>query len=145
MAAAILAVPIFILQIRKEPELLQISCPAGQLPVAFNMNPGAYADILPDSGPCGNLPTLCLAGFEANGVDKNTDDFFRTLVLLARESKTGIRVAAIVNLVSNQYGFAVIPLELTTSGSGTGLLQGCAEKVETEFQRIFLLRTWAVP
>ncbi len=139
MAAAILIAPVVILQLRKAPEIQQVSCPSGQLPVAFQIHPGSFADILPDSEQCRGLPTLCLSDFEANGVDKRTDDFFRKLVSLAVGSLAGIRIAATVNLVSDQYGFVVIPLEWIHSGVGTGLLQGCAEELETEFQRIFFI------
>ena len=137
---ALLAGPILILNTSKKEASKLIECRNGLTAIQTEYTNGSFIDILPDEDEnCGKSPKLCISVFERNGRDKKTDDFYNLLVELAEDSSRGIRFWAGVNWFSGQHAFMVLPLDTVDEIQSNQRFNGCAEALETEFQRVRII------
>jgi hypothetical protein len=142
MISLILIAPIGVFFTRHLPAFNLPVCKNDQIPFATQTNKGMYIDIIPeDNDTCGFFPIYCLADFEHNGLDKDTDDFFQKLVELTRNSKNGIRLFAAVDLISKKYNFTIIPINDDLKNDFGYLYSGCAKEIKTQYQTIHYVET----
>ena len=114
-----------------------ITCRGELMPVTLDYANGAYVDLLHDEdNNCGASPELCLSRFADNGTQKSNDEFFNKLVELGGDSTQGLRVWAGIEWQSGQYYFMVLPLELADETIPGQSFNGCAQLIQTQFQRI---------
>ena len=112
-------------------------CQGELMPVTLDYTNGTYVDLLPDEeDDCGASPELCLGRFASNGTQKSNDEFFNKLVELGEDSPQGLRVWAGVEWQSGQYFFMALPRELADEAIPGQHFNGCAQYIETQFQRI---------
>ncbi|MDK2980473.1 MAG: hypothetical protein PWQ55_820 [Chloroflexota bacterium] len=122
-----------------------VSCAADQMAFTTTFEKGSYVDILPDEADCGAVPSLCRARFSANGMDRVNDDFYRLLDGMAAQSANGLRLWAGIEQNSQSYYFWIMPLELTENVAGGQPFSGCAQPMESEFQRYLLVDSVSLP
>lgn len=141
-AIVIVIGPILILNLSEGQEVKQESCSEDRIVYTARYDQGAYVDILPDdSTACGMSPSLCLSDFEKKGMDKTTDDYFNALVDLGRNSESGIRLWAGVDWNSGQYYYFILPLDLAPGTASGRSFSGCAQGLETQYQRILMIES----
>ena len=142
MMLIILVAPLLILIIRPSLKIQSPQSPADQIPFSFYLNNGSYVDITPKAtAQCGRVPQLCLEDFERNGSDKLNDDFFGKLVEWAGSTPGGIRLAAVNNLLTSGYFFAVGPKNLFSATNSDPLISGCAQNLHTQYQNVLWVKT----
>lgn len=141
LALVMLAGPPAVLQLNRPVQTLPVACGLNEMVVNAQYTHGSFVDILPEGSPdCGRSPRLCLSVFEKGGMEKSVDDFFVKLTELAVSEPGGLRLWAGIEYASQGYYFLAMPIDMT-EGTQAGLrFSGCAEKIETRFQRILLLR-----
>jgi hypothetical protein len=118
------------------------NCSGDQIPFVARFQPGSYVDILPDdSAVCGISPKVCLTQFSGSGMDRENDDFYNNLVQISENSPSGIRLWAGMDYGSRQYYFFLLPLDVQREAIAGHLFQGCAEKVQTQYQNVLQIVT----
>ena len=136
-AVGLIVVPVLILNLSKAEEMVEMACEGDLVPFTLDYFQGTYVDLLPDEDiSCGISPDLCLSRFAGNGTQKSNDEFYNKLVELGEASSQGVRVWAGIEWESGQYQFMVLPLELAEDTVSGQRFNGCAERIETQFQRI---------
>jgi hypothetical protein len=129
--------PAVILNLSPSAQISLPECAAGETPVAVQIRPGSFVDILPGEAPdCGISPIVCLSQFTKSGMDRANDDFYNTLVELGRNSTSGIRLWAGLDYGSLEYHFFILPLESGAQIPTGSFITGCAAKVATRFQNV---------
>jgi hypothetical protein len=138
--------PLGILAFSSTPTTTLPPCADGQIAFTTRVEKGAYVDIFADeSGSCGATPELCRARFAANGMDQANDDFYRMLVDLSAQSDGGLRLWAGVEQNTSEYYFWTAPLDLTTKLSDGVTLSGCAQEIDSQFQRLLVVQSLSQP
>ncbi len=130
---------------RPVPPAVVSSCAVDQIAFTTTFEKGSAVDILPDDEACGATPKLCRARFSANGMDRANDDFYRLLDGMAAESANGLRLWAGIEQNSESYYFWILPLELAEKVLAGQPFSGCAQPMESEFQRFLLVDSLSLP
>jgi hypothetical protein len=73
------------------------------------------------------------------------DDFYQTLDELNAASQTDMQVIPTINLLDGYFQYFVINDSQALGGSSQGQISGCASRIQTENQRIFLVETISIP
>jgi hypothetical protein len=69
------------------------------------------------------------------------DDFYQELDVLASSTEADMRIIPTVNLLDGYFQYFVIPDSLVRGSSSKELLSGCATRIQTANQRIFLVES----
>ena len=137
IAVLMIGAPAVILNLSRSAQITLPECAAGETPVAVQIQPGSFVDILPGKAPqCGISPLVCLSQFTKSGMDRANDDFYNTLVELSSNSNGGIRLWAGLDYGSLEYHFFILPLESGAQIPTGSFITGCAAKVATRFQNV---------
>jgi hypothetical protein len=137
-----LLLPPVILRASSLPALNAPACPAEQRPFVIRINRGSYIDLVRDENTsCGLAPEICLDDFRKHNTEIRIDDFYQELDSLADFFPAGMRIAPTVNLLDGYLRYFVIPGGRMLAGSSGELLSGCAARIQTENQRIFLVES----
>ncbi len=137
IAVLMIGAPAVILNLSRSAQISLPECAAGETPVAFQILPGSFVDVLPDEATgCGISPAVCLSQFTKSGMDRANDDFYNTLVALGENSNGGFRLWAGLDYGSLEYHFFILPLETGVQIPTSYPVTGCAEKVATRFQNV---------
>lgn len=125
------------------PALNAPACSAEQRPFVIRINRGSYIDLVQDENTsCGLAPGICLDDFRKHNTEIRIDDFYQELDSLADSCPAGMRIALTVNLLDGYLRYFVIPDgRMLAAGSSGELLSGCAARIQTENQRIFLVES----
>jgi hypothetical protein len=138
--------PLGILTFSMSPATATFSCADGQVAFTTRVEKGAYVDILVDeTAACGAAPNLCRARFNANGMDRANDDFYRMLTGMTADSGSGLRLWAGVDRNAVEYYFWAVPLELTANLQDGITFSGCAQQIESQYQRLLLVKSISQP
>lgn len=130
------------LRASSRPTLNTPICSSEQRPFAIRVNQGSYIDLVRDENPsCGLTPEICLDDFRKHNTEMRTDNFYQELDSLAASSQAGIRIIPTINLLDGYFQyFVTIDNQVLAETSGE-LLSGCAIRIQTEGQRIFLVES----
>jgi hypothetical protein len=140
LALTVLLPPVT-LRARSLPVLQAPACTTGQRPFVIRINPGSYLDLVREEPySCGLAPAICLADFRRHNTEMGSDDFYQELDSLATYSPLGIRILPTINLLDGHFQYFVME-EQVLAGSAGELLRGCATRIQTENQRIFLVES----
>lgn len=124
------------------PALNAPTCSAEQRPFVIKINRGSYIDLVRDENTsCGLATEICLDDFRKHNTEIRIDDFYQELDSLADSFPAGMRIAPTVNLLDGYLRYFVIPGGRMLAGSSGELLSGCAARIQTENQRIFLVES----
>ena len=138
--------PLGILAFSVPPAAAVLPCADGQIAFTTSVEKGAYADILAEeSAECGAAPNLCRVRFTANGMDRANDDFYSKLANMSENSGIGLRLWAGVERNSAEYYFWAVPLDLTANLQDGRIFSGCAQEIESQFQRLLLVESISQP
>ena len=69
------------------------------------------------------------------------DDFYQQLDTLASTSQSDMRIIPTINLLDGYFQYFVLPDSQMLDGISHDLLSGCATRIQTENQRIFLIES----
>jgi hypothetical protein len=113
-------------------------CPSGQKFFAAKIGSDSYIDLVSNPGEaCGKVPSVCLSDFEANGEDKNRDDFYSELVSQANSTPETNRIAIYNNFLDGDHHYLFGTVDQLQPKTDDDLVIGCATKIETEHQSIY--------
>ncbi|MFL7868523.1 MAG: hypothetical protein AB8I58_06820, partial [Anaerolineales bacterium] len=108
----------------------------------IDVKPGSYLDLVKNEDvACGLAPKICYPDFLKHNMEMYIDDFYQTLDALATESQTDMRIVSTINLLDGYFQYFVINDSQALDSSSQGLLSGCATRIQTENQRIFLVES----
>ena len=74
-------------------------------------------------------------------MEKKVDDFYQTLLSLARGSGSDVRVLPALNLVDSTNKYFVISRDITPGGLPQGRLSGCAVENDTSNLTIYHVKS----
>ena len=80
-----------------------------------------------------------MSDFEANNTEIQSDDFYQFMLSTAQEKD--IRVIPTLNLQDDEFYYFFVQPELILDNKSQGLLSGCATKVSTRNQQIYLVES----
>ncbi|OQY32578.1 MAG: hypothetical protein B6I38_04415 [Anaerolineaceae bacterium 4572_5.1] len=83
---------------------------------------------------CGYAPKICLSDFEANGIEKNIDDFYVELISQAHILDTTTRVFPANDLVDDRLLFFLGTTDQLRFNRENRLVTGCATEIEIQTQ-----------
>ncbi|OQX65385.1 MAG: hypothetical protein B5M51_00915 [Anaerolinea sp. 4484_236] len=128
--------PVFIQKMSAPPTIPMITCPPNQVPFAVEVNPGSYIDLVKNKEEsfCGYAPKICLSDFEANGIEKNIDDFYVELISQAHILDTTTRVFPANDLVDDRLLFFLGTTDQLRFNRENRLVTGCATEIEIQTQ-----------
>jgi hypothetical protein len=142
LLALTVLLPPMTLRASSQPVLKAPACSTEQRPFVIRVNPGSYLDLTREEPySCGLAPTICLADFRRHNTEMAGDDFYQELDSLATFSPAGIRLIPAINLLDGYFQYFVITDQQVLAGSPGGLFSGCASRIQTENQRIFLVES----
>ncbi len=119
-------------------------CAPEQRPFVIRVNPGSYIDLVRDeNSSCGLAPDICLDDFRKHNTEMRIDDFYQELDSLVASSQAGIRIIPTINLLDGYFQYFVTTDSQTLAGLSGELLSGCASRIQTENQRIFLVESFS--
>jgi len=128
------------------PALTEPTCSPEQRPFIIRANPGSYIDLVKDENvSCGLAPNICYRDFLNHNTEMYIDDFYQELGSLASTSHTDMRIIPTVNLLDGYFQYFVTSDSQVLDGSSQELLAGCATRIQTENQRIFLVESVSTP
>ena len=134
------------LRASSRPALPEPTCSPDQRPFVIRLNPGSYVDLVhSDTLSCGLAPNICYNDFLKHNTEIYIDDFYQELNTLVTSSQTGIRIIPTINLLDKHFQYFAITDNRVFSGSPNKLISGCATRIQTENQRIFLVETYMMP
>lgn len=134
------------LRVSSRPTLTAPICSSEQRPFVININPGSYIDLVQnENAPCGLTPKICYDNFLTHNTEMHIDDFYQQLDTLASTSGTGMRIIPTINLLDGYFQYFVTADSLVLAGSSHELLTGCAARIQTANQRIFLVESISTP
>jgi hypothetical protein len=84
---------------------------------------------------------VCLNHFERNNLELVNDDYYRSLIALARNESADIRIIPAINLTENMFHYYYIPLDKLLNHEWSGLIAGCAVEIKTMDQSIFQVKS----
>ena len=124
------------------PTLAEPACLSEQRPFVININPGSYIDLVQANGAsCGLAPKICYDDFLTHNTEMHIDDFYQQLDSLASTSQTDMRIIPTINLLDGYFQYFVTADSQVLAGSSHELLSGCAARIQTKNQRIFLVES----
>jgi hypothetical protein len=130
------------LRLRSRPLLNAPACSPEQRPFAIRVNPGSYIDIVPvEHAPCGLAPEICLDDYRNHHTEISIDDFYQELDALVSSSPSETRIIPTLNLLDGFFQYFVATDRQVFANSPGNLFSGCAVRIETENQRIFLIES----
>jgi hypothetical protein len=130
------------LRVATKPALTEPACSLDQRSFVIAVNPGSYLDLVKDENiSCGLAPTICYPDFLKHNTEMYIDDFYQGLDALAAASQTDMQIIPTINLLDGYFQYFVISDRQAISSSSQGLLLGCATRIQTENQRIFLVES----
>ena len=122
------------------PTLNQPVCSQEQRPFAIRVNSGSYIDlVLDEHASCGLAPEICYDDFLKHNTEFHIDDFYQHLDSLASSAQTSMRITSTINLLDGYFQYFVATDGRVLDSSPGVLLSGCATRIQTEGQRIFLV------
>ena len=143
LVLAILLPPIT-LRASTRPPLNVPACPPEQRPFVLKINMGSYIDLVRDeNASCGLAPEICLDDFRKHNTEMQIDDFYQGLDSLAASSQVGISIIPAINLLDGYFQYFVTTGSQVRNASSHELLSGCAARIQTENQRIFLIESFS--
>lgn len=128
--------PLIILNLSTAPTIPEITCPINQEPFAVEVHSGIYIDLVnnDEKSSCGYAPEICLSDFEANGTEKNIDDFYMELLAQAHSADSTIRVFPANDMVNNRLVYFLGTTNQLQSNRDAPLVTGCATEIEIQTQ-----------
>jgi hypothetical protein len=145
LALTILLPPVT-LRVRTRPTLSQPACPKKQRSFVININPGSYIDLVQDKNvPCGLAPNICYDDFLKHNTEMHIDDFYQELTSLASSPQMDMRIIPTINLLDGYFQYFITTESQLLESKSHKLLSGCATRVQTENQRIFLIESISPP
>ena len=124
------------------PALTEPTCSSEQRSFVINVNPDSYIDLVQDENTsCGLAPKICYDDFLQHNSEMHIDDFFQQLNSLASTSQTDMRIIPTINLLDGYFQYFITTDRQVLAGSSRKLLSGCATRIQTENQRIFLVES----
>ncbi|MBN1451342.1 MAG: hypothetical protein JW963_10040 [Anaerolineales bacterium] len=124
------------------PALTEPVCSPQQRPFIIDVKPGSYIDLVKGENTfCGLAPRICFEDFLNHNTEMYIDDFYQELDALAASSQTDMRVIPTINLLDGYFQYFVISDSQVLGSSSQALLSGCATRIQTENQRIFLVES----
>lgn len=146
LLALTVLLPPLILRASSRPALNAPACSADQRPFVIQVNAGSYIDLIRNgSEACGLAPEICFADFQKHNTEMGIDDFYQGLDDLASSSQTGMRIIPTVNLLDGYFQYFVMTDGRALTGLSQGMVTGCAARLQTENQRIFLIQSISSP
>jgi hypothetical protein len=116
------------------------ACSPEQRPFVIRIKQGSYINLFKDeNASCGLAPEICYDDFLKHNTEMRIDDFYQELDSLAVSSQNGIRVIPTLNLIDGYFQYFVITDPQVFDSPAQKLLSGCATRILTENQRIFLI------
>jgi hypothetical protein len=116
------------------------ACSPEQRPFVIRIKQGSYINLFKDeNASCGLAPEICYDDFLKHNTEMRIDDFYQELDSLAVSSQNGIRVIPTLNLIDGYFQYFVITDPQVFDSPAQKLLSGCATRILTENQRIFLV------
>jgi len=141
LALTVLLPPVT-LRASTKPTLTEPACSPEQRPFIINVNPGSYIDLgMDENSSCGFAPKICYLDFLKHNTEMYIDDFYQTLDTLASSSQSDMRIIPTINLLDGYFQYFVAPDSRTLTELSGGLLSGCATRIQTENQRIFVIES----
>jgi hypothetical protein len=136
--------PPMTLRATTKPALTEPACPPDQRPFIIKIKHGSYIDLVQDENTsCGLAPKICFEDFLNHNTEMYIDDFYQTLDTLATSSQTDVRIIPTINLLDGYFQYFVTNDGQVLNSSSRELLSGCATRIQTENQRIFLVESIA--
>ena len=119
-----------------------VACQPAQEAFVIRANPGSYIDLVQEENTsCGLAPKICFDDFLENNTELHIDDFYQQLYSLASTSQNNMRILPTLNLLDGNFHYFVITDRQELEISSQKLLSGCATRILTENQRIFLIES----
>ena len=138
--------PPVILRASTRPALATPACSPDQRPFVIDIHPGSYIDLVQDgSTSCGLAPAICYDDFLKHNTQMGIDDFYQELDALATSSQSNMRVIPTINLLDGNFQYFVTTDRKVLESKSQKLLPGCATRIQTENQRIFLVESILAP
>ena len=142
VSALTVIAPLVIFSFGQKPAYVVPVCPSQQEPFVIEFHAGSYIDLIKDgSTECGLIPEVCFNNFEENNVEKNVDDYYQALFLLAANDPANARIISAIDWVQNQAHYFYIPHDKLRGGSSSGLISGCADEITTQNQSIYEVKS----
>lgn len=139
LLALTVLLPPLTLRASSRPVLNAPVCSADQRPFAIQVNAGSFIDLVKENTSCGLAPEICLGDFSQHNTELGLDDFYQGLDALAASSQSGIRIIPAINLLDGYFQYFVTTDSQVLDDPSGGLFTGCAARIQTENQRIFVV------
>ena len=124
------------------PALSEPACPAEQRSFVIDVNSGSYIDLVQgENTSCGLAPQICYNDFLKHNTEMSIDDFYQQLVSLASTSQNEMHIIPTINLLDGFFQYFVMTDNQVFDQSSQKLVSGCATRIQTENQRIFLVES----
>jgi hypothetical protein len=121
-------------------------CSSEQRPFAIRIKQGSYIDLVKDeNASCGLAPKICYDDFLKHNTELRSDDFYQELDSLAGSFQDGIGIIPTINLLDGYFQYFVTTDRQVFDSASHKLLSGCATRILTENQRIFLVESFLSP
>lgn len=136
-----LIMPLLVQRINSASVLAVPACSAGEKPFVIRTYPDSYVDLVADTTACGIAPNICLADFLRNGTERDIDDFYQALSVIAQESATTTRIIPAVNLLDEKFHFFQLVPDKISSAAPSQIMSGCAIETNTRTQSIYQIQS----
>jgi hypothetical protein len=141
----IVLLPPLTLRASSRPAFNAPACSPEQRPFVIRVIQGSYIDLVGDENTsCGLAPEICLDDFRKHNTEIGIDDFYQGLDTIASSSPSGLRIIPTINLLDGYFQYFVLADGQVPAVPSQGLFSGCAARVQTENQRIFLIESLSV-
>ena len=119
-----------------------VACQPAQEAFVIQVNPGSYLDLVQgENASCGLVPRICYDDFLKHNTEISADDFYQRLDSLASTSHSDMRIIPTFNLLDFSFQYFVTTDRQILASSSRILTSGCATRIQTEKQRIFLIES----
>ena len=124
------------------PAVNEPACSSEQRPFVIEINRGSYIDLVQaENVSCGLAPNVCYNDFLKHNTEIHIDDFYQQLDTFASTSQTDLGIIPTINLLDGYFQYFVIPDNQISDYSTDKRVSGCATRIQTENQRIFLVES----
>ena len=138
----IILAPLVMRVSKVKPILAMLDCPVDQRPFVIESHPGSYLDLIQDKSlESSRVPRVNLDDFETNNSELSVDDYYQTLVSLAKNARSNIRLFPAFDLIENEFHYFFVPLSKLPNGNFVGRIAGCAIYIKTKNQSIFQVKS----
>ena len=146
MAVSLLTLTILLppvtLRAVSRPAVNEPACSSEQRPFVIEINRGSYIDLVQaENVSCGLAPNVCYNDFLKHNTEIHIDDFYQQLDTFASTSQTDLGIIPTINLLDGYFQYFVIPDNQISDYSTDKRVSGCATRIQTENQRIFLVES----